>query len=130
MKNKYEAAAVAFLLYFGSVVVFELWDQPLELNYQYFILQSIVSLVGVLYGSRLFRTAFLLQSIWFFAMAFDAFLYNFYGLVTLIYAAHEYTIAALNILIIGTIIGGNDGSGLTKRVSSCNYSRGLANIQS
>jgi hypothetical protein len=115
MNSRYKAATVAFLLYTASELAFYLWNMPLELNYQYFILQGFISLIGTAFGSKLFRSAFLMQSLWFFIVAYDSFLYLFHDVTTLINPSHEYTMVGLNLLILVIIIGGDDGINSVKR---------------
>jgi hypothetical protein len=126
---KSKAAIVAFLLYLLSEIAFLAWDKPEQLNYQYFITLSIISLLGTLTGSTLFRCVFLLQSAWLFLAAFDSYLFQFHNITTLIYSAHNYTMSIINILILGIIIGGDNGGNTNKRTRRGHYRRGFYALQ-
>jgi hypothetical protein len=125
-------AYAGLFLFASSVFADAAWDStgiPELFNYQFYIVDSIIALSGAFVCTKPFRIAFLVQSALMFLAALDSYLYQFHNVTTLIYSSHNYTIGIINILILGIIIGGNDGGNTNKRVRRGYYRRGFYALQ-
>jgi hypothetical protein len=125
-------AYAGLFLFAASVFAAEYWgylNMPEALNYQFQIIDSIIALSGAFICTKRFRIAFLVQSALMFLAALDDYLYEFHNVTTLIYSSHNYTIGIINILILGIIIGGNDGGNTNKRTRRGYYRRSFYALQ-